>query len=45
MSGTPATVRQIFERMSDGLSQTEIDLRSYIIKEHSECKEVGEHIL
>jgi serine/threonine-protein kinase HipA len=44
MSGTPATVRQILERMSDGLSQTEIDLRSYI-KEHSEFKEVGEPIL
>jgi serine/threonine-protein kinase HipA len=44
MSGTPATVRQILERMSDGLSQTEIDLRSYI-KEHSEFKEVGERIL
>ena len=44
MSGTPATVRQILERISDGLSQTEIDLRSYI-KEHSESKDVGERIL
>ena len=44
MSGTPATVRQILERISDGLSQTEIGLRSYI-KEHSEFKDVGERIL
>jgi serine/threonine-protein kinase HipA len=43
-SGTPATVRQILERISDGLSQTEIGLRSYI-KEHSEFKDVGERIL
>jgi hypothetical protein len=28
MSGTPATARQILERISDGLSQTTIDLRS-----------------
>ena len=44
MSGTPATVRQILERISDGLSQTEIDLRSYT-KEHSEFKDAGERIL
>jgi serine/threonine-protein kinase HipA len=44
MSGTPPTVRQILERISDGLSQTELDLRSYI-KEHSESKDVGERIL
>ena len=44
MSGTPAGVRQILERISDALSQTEIDLRSYI-KEHAEFKDVGERML
>ena len=44
MSGTPAKVRQILERISDALSQTEIDLRSYI-KEHAEFKHVGERML
>jgi serine/threonine-protein kinase HipA len=44
MSGTPAKVRQIFALISDALSQTEIDLRSYI-KEHPDFKEVGERIL
>jgi serine/threonine-protein kinase HipA len=44
MSGTPAKVRQILERISEALSQTEIDLRSYI-KEHSEFKDVGERML
>jgi serine/threonine-protein kinase HipA len=44
MSGTPAKVRQIFERILDALAQTEADLRSHI-KEHSEFKEVGERML
>ena len=44
MSGTPAKVRQILERISDALSQTEIDLRSYT-KEHAEFKDVGERML
>jgi serine/threonine-protein kinase HipA len=44
MSGTPARVRQILERILEGLSQTEVDLRSYI-KEHSEFKDVGERML
>ena len=44
MSGTPAEVRQILERISEALSQTEIDLRTYI-KEHSEFKDVGERML
>src|SRR5271157_3698669 len=44
MTGTPAKIRAILERISDALSQTEIDLRSYI-KEHPEFKEVGERIL
>jgi serine/threonine-protein kinase HipA len=44
MSGTPAKVRQILERISEALSQTEIDLRSYI-KERAEFKDVGERML
>lgn len=44
MSGTPAKVRQTLERISEALSQTEIDLRSYI-KEHAEFKDVGERML
>ncbi|MGO9083645.1 MAG: hypothetical protein ACLQBK_00325 [Candidatus Sulfotelmatobacter sp.] len=44
MTGTPAKIREILERVSDALSQTEIDLRSYI-KEHPDFKEVGEPML
>ena len=44
MTGTPAKIREILERVSDALSQTEIDLRSYI-KEHPDFKEVGERML
>jgi len=44
MTGTPAKIRSILERISEALSQTEIDLGSYI-KEHSDFKEVGERIL
>jgi serine/threonine-protein kinase HipA len=44
MTGTPAKIRAILERISDALSQTEIELRSYI-KEHPDFKEVGERIL
>ncbi len=44
MSGTPAKVRQILERISEALSQTEIGLRSYI-KERAEFKDVGERML
>ncbi len=44
MSGTPAKVRQIFERISDAFAQTEADLRSHI-REHSEFKEVGQRML
>jgi serine/threonine-protein kinase HipA len=43
-TGTPAKIRAILERVSDALSQTEIDLRSYI-KEHANFKEVGERML
>jgi len=44
MTGTPAKIRAILERISDAISQTEIDLRSYI-KEHPDFKEVGERTL
>ena len=44
MTGTPAKIRTILERISDAISQTEIDLRSYI-KEHPDFKEVGTRIL
>jgi len=44
MSSTPAKVRQILERISEALSQTEIDLRSYIA-ERAEFKDVGERML
>ena len=44
MTGTPAKIRAILERISDAISQTEIDLRSYI-NEHPDFKEVGERIL
>jgi serine/threonine-protein kinase HipA len=44
MSGPPAKVRQIFERIADALSQTEIEVRSYM-EEHSEFKEVGGRML
>src|SRR2546425_2037221 len=44
MTGTPAKIRAILERISDAISQTEIDLRSYI-KERPDFKEVGERIL
>ena len=44
MTGTPARIRAILERVSDALSQTEIDLRSYI-NEHPDFKEVGERML
>lgn len=44
INSTPAKVRQIFERVSDALAQTETDLRSYI-REHSEFKGVGERML
>ncbi len=44
MTGTPTKIRAILERISDALSQTETDLRSYI-KEHPDFKEVGARIL
>ena len=44
MTGTPAKIREILEHISDALSQTETDVRSYI-KEHPDFKEVGERML
>jgi uncharacterized protein YehS (DUF1456 family) len=44
MTGTPARIRAILERVADALSQTEIDVRSHI-KEHPDFKEVGERML
>jgi hypothetical protein len=44
MTGTPAKIRAILERISDAISQTEIDLQSYI-NEHPDFKEVGERML
>ncbi|MFY9645619.1 MAG: HipA domain-containing protein [Terriglobales bacterium] len=44
MTGTPARIRAILERISDALSETEGDVRSYI-KEHPGFKEVGERML
>jgi serine/threonine-protein kinase HipA len=44
MSGTPAKVREIFERISDALSQTATEVRSYAT-EHPDFAEVGERML
>ncbi len=44
MSGTPAKVREVFERASDAIAQTEADLRSYA-REHREFKEIGKRML
>jgi len=44
MVGTPAKIREIFERISDALSQTANELRSYK-KEHVEFTEVGQKML
>jgi serine/threonine-protein kinase HipA len=44
MSGTPAKIREILERISDALSQTEIELRSYA-REHFEFTDVAGRML
>src|SRR5260370_2193157 len=44
MSGTPPKVREVFERASDAIAQTEADLRSYA-REHREFKEIGKRML
>ena len=44
MHGTPARVRQIFERISDAMAQTEVNVRSYI-KHHREFADIGQRML
>ena len=44
MSGTPAKIHEIFEHISDALSQTETDLRTYI-KNQPDFAEVGTRML
>ena len=44
MHGRPSKVREIFERISDAMGQTEVDLRSYI-RDHREFADVGERML
>src|SRR5260370_26147265 len=44
MTGTPARIRAILERVSDALSQPETHLRSYT-NEHPYFNEVGQHLL
>jgi serine/threonine-protein kinase HipA len=44
MHGTPAKVREIFEKISDAMAHTEVDLQLYL-KNHSEFREVGERML
>jgi serine/threonine-protein kinase HipA len=39
--GTPAQIRQLFERISDALSQTSADIQSYI-KDHPAFEAIGE---
>ncbi len=42
--GSPAKIREIFEHISDALSPTIMEIRSYI-REHPDFKEVGERML
>ncbi len=44
MMGTPAEVRHIAERISNAISETEVDVRSYI-KEHPDFADIGERML
>jgi serine/threonine-protein kinase HipA len=44
MSGSPAKVREIFDRISDALSKTTADVRSYV-KEHPDFDEIGGRML
>jgi hypothetical protein len=41
MRGTPAQIRQLFERISDALSQTSADIQSYV-KDHPAFETIGE---
>jgi serine/threonine-protein kinase HipA len=44
MHGTPAKVREILERISDAMSQTAVDLQSYV-KSHPDFTDVGQRML
>ncbi len=44
MHGTPAKVREIFEHISDAMTQTEVDLRSYI-EDRREFTDIGKRML
>ncbi len=44
MHGSPAKIRDIFERISDAMAQTEVDLRSYL-KDHREFADIGQRML
>jgi serine/threonine-protein kinase HipA len=44
IGGTPASVKQILERIDDAMSQTAAEVRSYI-KQHREFAEIGKRIL
>ncbi len=44
MTGTPAQIKQIFERVADALSETAVELRSYM-KEHPDFAEIGDRML
>lgn len=44
MHGTPAKVREIFERTSDAMTQTEVDLQSYI-NSHPDFTDIGRRML
>jgi predicted transcriptional regulator len=44
MSGTPAQIRQILERISDALAQTAEELRSYAAG-HTKAAEIAQRML
>ena len=44
MAVTPARVKQIFERIADAISQTTVEIRSYM-NENSEFADIGERML
>jgi hypothetical protein len=44
MAGTPSKVKQILDRISDAMSHTMPEIRSYI-KQHSDFADVGERML
>jgi serine/threonine-protein kinase HipA len=44
MGGSPAKVRQILEHIDEGITETAVEIRSYI-KEHSEFAQIGERMI